>query len=111
MTSASWVVPILYEIDRVRNGRTYVTRVVRAIQNGRVIFAMLCSFKKPEPWQPGHQSPMPSVRPPEECELDEDRLLRLAKQEDLDPRAKEVYKQLAEVCYQEDSFQNQHLEK
>lgn len=54
---------------------------------------------------------MPSVRPPEECELDEDRLLRLAKQEDLDPRAKEVYKQLAEVCYQEDSFQNQHLEK
>lgn len=54
---------------------------------------------------------MPSVRPPEECELDEDRLLRSAKQESLDPRAKEIYKQLAEVCYQEDNFQNQRLLK
>lgn len=96
LTSASSAVPILYEIDRVRNGRTYVARVVRAIQNGHVIFVMLCSFQKPEPWQPGHQFPMPSVRPPKECELEEDRLQKLARQEGLDPRIKEVHKQAAE---------------
>jgi len=75
---------------------------------------MLCSFQKPEPWQPGHQFPMPSVRPPKECELEEDRLLKLARQEGLDPRIKEVHKQAAEVCcpvYQGDDFRNQHLLK
>lgn len=95
LTSASPATPIVYEIDRVRNGRSYVTRAVKAIQNGRVIFVMLCSFQKPEPWQPGHQSPMPSVKAPEECESDEDRYLRMAQKEGTHPKVVEVYKQMA----------------
>lgn len=32
---------------------------------------MLCSFQKPEPWQPLHQWTMPQVPPPEQCEDEE----------------------------------------
>jgi len=59
---------IYYNVDHVRNGRSYSTRAVRAVQNGKIIFIMLCSFQKPEPWQPTYRSPMPKVPSPEECE-------------------------------------------
>lgn len=59
---------IYYNVDRVRDGRSYSTRAVRAVQNGRTIFVMLCSFQKPEPWQPTYRSPVPKVPAPEECE-------------------------------------------
>ncbi|KAF9647523.1 Thioesterase/thiol ester dehydrase-isomerase [Thelephora ganbajun] len=66
--NASPATPIYYNVDRVRDGRSYVTRAVRAVQSGRVIFIMVCSYQKPEPWQPSYRSPMPSnVPPPEEC--------------------------------------------
>uniref|UniRef100_A0A8H7YAV0 Uncharacterized protein n=1 Tax=Psilocybe cubensis TaxID=181762 RepID=A0A8H7YAV0_PSICU len=65
--SASPSTPIVYSVERVRDGRSYVTRSVKAIQNGRIIFIMVCSFQKPEPWQPVHQWKMPIVPPPEEC--------------------------------------------
>lgn len=68
LLSASPAIPILYHVDRVREGRSYVTRAVRAVQNGRTIFIMLCSFQRPEPWQPAVQWPMPgNVPPPEQC--------------------------------------------
>ncbi|KAF8898391.1 thioesterase-like superfamily-domain-containing protein [Infundibulicybe gibba] len=76
LTSASPSTPIVYEVERLRQGRSYVTRAVKAVQNGRIIFVMMCSFQKPEPWQPSHQWEMPSVPPPEECELEEDRFTR-----------------------------------
>ena len=45
-----------------------MTRAVRAVQAGKAIFIMVCSYQKPEPWQPSYQSPMPSNIPsPEEC--------------------------------------------
>lgn len=59
---------IYYNVDHVRNGRSFSTRAVRAVQNGKTIFIMLCSFQKPEPWQPTYRSPMPKVPSPEECE-------------------------------------------
>ena len=59
---------IYYNVDHVRNGRSYSTRAVRAVQNGKIIFIMLCSFQKPEPWQPTYRSPMPKVPSPEECD-------------------------------------------
>ena len=53
----------------MRNGRSYVLRAVRAVQRGRTIFMMLCSFQTPEPRQPAFQYPMPAnVPPPEACE-------------------------------------------
>jgi acyl-CoA thioesterase II len=41
-------VPILYEVDRIRDGRSFTTRRVVAIQHGRAIFNLQCSFHLPE---------------------------------------------------------------
>src|SRR5438874_8102993 len=57
-------VPILYEVDRIRDGRSFTTRRVVAIQHGRAIFNLSASFHTDEPG-PGHQKPMPDVPDPE----------------------------------------------
>lgn len=57
-------VPILYEVDRIRDGRSFTTRRVVAIQHGRAIFNMAASFHVDEPGL-DHQVPMPEVPPPE----------------------------------------------
>jgi len=51
-------VPILYEVDRIRDGRSFSTRRVVAIQHGRAIFNLQASFHDDEPG-PDHQLPMP----------------------------------------------------
>ena len=40
--------PILYEVDRIRDGRSFSTRRVVAIQHGKAIFHMSASFQRPE---------------------------------------------------------------
>lgn len=40
--------PIVYQVDRIRDGRSFTTRRVLAIQEGREIFSMLCSFHADE---------------------------------------------------------------
>ena len=57
-------VPIIYEVDRVRDGRSFTTRRVTAVQHGRPIFALSASFQLD---QPGieHQPQMPDVPAPE----------------------------------------------
>ncbi len=40
--------PILYEVDRIRDGRSFTTRRVVAIQHGRAIFNLQSSFQKVE---------------------------------------------------------------
>ena len=40
--------PILYEVDRIRDGRSFTTRRVVAIQHGRPIFNLSASFHVPE---------------------------------------------------------------
>lgn len=57
-------IPILYEVDRIRDGRSFTTRRVRAVQNGEEIFAMLASFHTEEPGL-HHHLPMPDVPRPE----------------------------------------------
>ena len=58
-------VPILYEVDRIRDGRSFITRRVVAIQHGKAIFNLSASFHHPEGGL-DHQTPMPSdVAPPE----------------------------------------------
>lgn len=64
-------VPIVYEVDRLRDGRSFTTRGVRAIQHGRAIFSMLVSFHQDEPGY-DHSSPMPKVPGPEELPSDEE---------------------------------------
>lgn len=56
--------PIVYEVDRVRDGQHFAARRVQAIQFGRPIFTMIASFQAPEPGLE-HQAPMPDVPPPE----------------------------------------------
>ena len=56
-------VPIVYEVDRIRDGRTFTTRRVVAIQHGRAIFHLSASFQTPEPGLE-HQREMPVVPDP-----------------------------------------------
>jgi acyl-CoA thioesterase-2 len=58
-------VPVVYFVDRLRDGRSFTTRQVTAIQHGRAIFNMSASFHHLEEG-PEHQSPMPEVAPPED---------------------------------------------
>jgi acyl-CoA thioesterase-2 len=58
-------VPVLYEVDRIRDGGSFTTRRVVAIQHGRAIFNMSASFQVPEEGY-DHAFPMPEVPPPEE---------------------------------------------
>ena len=66
--------PILYEVDRIRDGRSFTTRRVVAIQHGRAIFNLQCSFHIDE--GPGlvHQFEMPEVPRPEELATFRERL-------------------------------------
>jgi acyl-CoA thioesterase II len=58
-------VPIIYEVDRIRDGRSFTTRRVVAIQHGHAIFTMAVSFHGDEPGLV-HQAKMPDVPTPEE---------------------------------------------
>src|SRR5271163_683722 len=42
-------VPLIYSVDRVRDGRSFTTRRVLAIQHGQPIFALSASFQRLEP--------------------------------------------------------------
>ena len=66
-------VPLVYTVDRVRDGRSFTTRRVDAIQHGRTIFTLSASFHRPEPG-PVHSDPMPEVPPPDEIPRTIDRL-------------------------------------
>ena len=55
-------VPILYEVDRIRDGRSFTTRRVVAIQHGRAIFNLPASFHGHEAG-PDHQIAMPTGLP------------------------------------------------
>ncbi len=56
--------PIVYDVDRARDGNHFSTRRVQAIQHGEPIFNMAASFQLPEAGL-DHQAPMPEVAPPE----------------------------------------------
>ncbi len=64
-------VPIIYEVDRIRDGRSFTTRRVVAIQHGRAIFSMSASFQLDEQGF-DHQVPMPKVPGPDELPTEEE---------------------------------------
>jgi acyl-CoA thioesterase II len=61
--------PVLYEVERARDGGTFTTRRVAAIQHGEQIFNLACSFQTPEEGLE-HQAPMPSSVDPESLPTD-----------------------------------------
>ncbi len=69
-------VPLRFVVDRIRDGRTFTTRRVKAHQGGEAIFNMSASFAKPEEGI-SHQSAMPEAPPPEELEDWEDMRARV----------------------------------
>jgi len=58
-------IPIVYDVDRIRDGHSFTTRRVVAIQHGRAIFNLQASFQVVEPG-PDHSEPMPAVPRPGE---------------------------------------------
>lgn len=77
-------VPILYQVDRSRDGASFTSRRVVAIQHGAQIFTLAASFQRGEPGFE-HQAQMPVVPDPESLEDDRDIVLR---QPDLSPGAR-----------------------
>ncbi|TNF80773.1 MAG: acyl-CoA thioesterase II [Gammaproteobacteria bacterium] len=69
MRAGDAALPVLYEVDRIRDGRSFTTRRVVAIQEGRAIFSMSVSFQVAEEGFE-HAASMPNVPPPEELEDD-----------------------------------------
>ena len=59
-------IPIIYDVQRIRDGGSFSTRRVEARQHGRVIFYLTASYQIDEPGY-DHQDPMPEVPAPEEC--------------------------------------------
>ena len=57
-------IPIVYMVDRIRDGRGFTTRRVVAVQHGKAIFNLAASFQLPEEGVV-HQEPMPEVPDPE----------------------------------------------
>ncbi len=67
-------IPILYNVDRIRDGKSFTTRRVVAVQRGKAIFSMSISFQADEPGF-SHQSEMPDVPPPEALKSEADLLV------------------------------------
>lgn len=59
--------PIVYTVERTRDGNSFTTRRVEAIQHGQQIFVMAVSFQRPEPGVE-HQAAMPEVPRPEDLD-------------------------------------------
>jgi len=57
-------VPLIYLVERVRDGRSFTTRRVSAVQHGKTIFTLSASFHRDEPGIE-HSDPMPVVPPPD----------------------------------------------
>jgi acyl-CoA thioesterase-2 len=71
--------PILYQVDRLRDGASFTTRRVAAIQEGEAIFSLEASFQGVEDGF-DHQDAMPDVPPPEALRSEYEMALEIADQ-------------------------------
>ena len=69
--------PIVYDVDRIRDGGSFTTRRVVAIQNGHPIFNLAASFQTEEPGLE-HQDPMPDAPSPESIKTEQQLAAELA---------------------------------
>src|SRR5947209_9818115 len=68
--------PIVYDVDRIRDGRSFTTRRVVAVQHGRAIFNLAASFHASEEGL-DHQVPMPEVPDPDSLPTFQERMAPL----------------------------------
>jgi acyl-CoA thioesterase-2 len=69
--------PILYQVERLRDGKSFSTRRVLAIQHGKPIFTLSASFQIEEQGL-SHQAPGPEAPPPETLPTEHELRARLA---------------------------------
>jgi acyl-CoA thioesterase-2 len=69
--------PVLFQVERDRDGGSFTTRRVVAIQHGHPILNLAASFHVAEPGL-SHQDPMPDVAPPEDLEPEDQLVTRMA---------------------------------
>jgi acyl-CoA thioesterase II len=69
-------VPLVYLVERVRDGRSFTTRRVTTIQHGKTIFTLSASFHRDEPGVE-HADPMPDVPPPDAIATTAERMEKL----------------------------------
>jgi acyl-CoA thioesterase-2 len=69
--------PIVYDVDRIRDGGSFTTRRVVAIQSGQPIFNLAASFQKEEQGFEHHDE-MPAAPPPESLPTEQERIARYA---------------------------------
>ncbi len=79
--------PIVYEVDRIRDGRSFTTRRVVAVQHGRPIFNMAASFQIEEDGA-DHQAEMPDVPGPEALQSEQALRRRIAEKLAEEPDAR-----------------------
>ncbi len=77
--------PLIYLVERVRDGRSFTTRRVTTIQHGKTIFTLSASFHRDEPGVE-HAEPMPDVPPPDAIATTAERMEKL-----FGPRVREWY--------------------
>jgi acyl-CoA thioesterase 8 len=75
--------PIIYHVDNMRDGSSFSTRLVKAVQKGENIFTAMVSYHKHEPALCIHQYTMPNVPPPESLATYEELLLRALTEDNL----------------------------
>ncbi|KAG0580858.1 hypothetical protein KC19_4G205700 [Ceratodon purpureus] len=73
LRSGNPTIPIDFKVERIRNGHTFATRQVQAMQKGRICFTMYASFQRAEGGLE-HQYPMPTTTDPSELPTYEDLL-------------------------------------
>ncbi len=100
LRAGDWQSPILYEVDRIRDGRSFTTRRVAAIQNGNAIFSLSCSWHKVEGGL-AHAQPMPDVPPPEALRSDRVAYKALAKK----------FPDLARFSFRFEAIESRQVEK
>lgn len=72
--------PIRYDVENVRDGGSFSSRLVAAYQNDKHIFTMAASFQTPEPGF-SHQAPMPAdLLPPEQLQNEQQLVAKIADQ-------------------------------
>ncbi|KAM4588096.1 acyl-coenzyme A thioesterase 8 [Odontesthes bonariensis] len=82
-------VPVLYQVDRTRDGRSFTVRSVKAIQHGQPILICQASFQVLQPSPLQHQFTMPVVPQPEDLLTVEELIHNYLRKPDLTENAKE----------------------
>ena len=90
-------VPILYYVDRTRDGRSFISRRVVAMQKGESIFSAAISFQKPEAGGVEHQDEMPEAKLPKHLPTHDQILAALRADPRLPKNSGEIFNRIIEL--------------